>query len=494
MCLSYAALVWNMHTLLRGGVTKKHAGVLARRMARYHWCIIAIVVSSILLYALFTRVAIQRHEIAAIAAAYRPPWAPPTPDTKNTITIWSTDFHISTVADIKHTLSQLRDWKVRFIDKSLSGHCHLMNTCAKDLAILTRDNGLDLGPCPNDLRRDFYEHYSRLLADVDIVLCTHAASQCELYMPFDVSIVVVASTRYEIGRHAISRWQLWNRNLAALATLQHNLIAANNEYDAEYIKYFTSLSSVPVIRSVCGYIVDRYDPLRSEVLLAPARGINPNLSSRILAAASSHNVTIQRIRDLYGNHYEYRQLASHAAAVLLPYQVSFMLFFELYQMGVPMYVPSPKLLVEWHIEFNMLHERTWNSVFRSPSSSSVLPRHIFSHCSRFSDPNDDINASAILEWITLADFYTFPNVSQFDSAEHLLSLLQGNDHRQISADMRRYSEILREQTANAWRNVLVKAKNRSRKVIDASDINTALRERYRTRLLDACDGQAWIDD
>lgn len=81
-------------------------------------------------------------------------------------------------------------WPCQIIDKSLSGHCHLKNTCAKDLKVrplhrentwntangladdaspprcrgrsvqvLNKGNGIDLGHCPNQLRRDFFEAY-----------------------------------------------------------------------------------------------------------------------------------------------------------------------------------------------------------------------------------------------------------------------------------------------------------------------------------------------
>lgn len=51
---------------------------------------------------------------------------------------WSSDFHISTVKDIKDILSK---FKVKIIDKSLSGHCHLTNTCENDLRVINRQNG-----------------------------------------------------------------------------------------------------------------------------------------------------------------------------------------------------------------------------------------------------------------------------------------------------------------------------------------------------------------
>ena len=52
----------------------------------------------------------------------------------DTIKFWCSDFHISPVADIKEVLSNFRE--VSVIDKSLSGHCHLTNSCAVDLAVV----------------------------------------------------------------------------------------------------------------------------------------------------------------------------------------------------------------------------------------------------------------------------------------------------------------------------------------------------------------------
>eukprot|EP01040_Poterioochromonas_malhamensis_P023883 gene23883-29408_t len=71
------------------------------------------------------------------------------------ITLWSSDFHISPIADIKSIVSK---WGVTVIDKSLSGHCHLTSTCARDLKVINQQNGISL-PCANSLRRSFYAAY-----------------------------------------------------------------------------------------------------------------------------------------------------------------------------------------------------------------------------------------------------------------------------------------------------------------------------------------------
>ena len=136
-------------------------------------------------------------------------------------TFWSSDFHISPIHDLKEVLRGLGQ---RVLDKSLSGHCHLTKTCAgRDLKVLTKQNGINLGTCPNRLRRAFHEAYKSdaVMRGVDAFVCQraaaspkppflrkekrragrHAAGLCEAFMPFGRPLVVIASTRYEIGRH-----------------------------------------------------------------------------------------------------------------------------------------------------------------------------------------------------------------------------------------------------------------------------------------------------
>ena len=307
------------------------------------------------------------------------------------LTLWSTDFHISPIADIKHIL---KEFNVHVIDKSLSGHCYLSNTCEKDLKVITKDNGIRLSPCPNALRRDFYDAYKRdpEFQSIDAVVCTHAASMCELYMPFKKPMIIIASTRYEIGRLDAKSWTRWNVNLEKIASKPYNTIAANNAYDLEYIKYFTNLQNVILLPNFCDYVNAKYKPTKREILIGPARGINSRLledlksifakllsnphTSDISDSNSNSNANsntntntdtdtdnsafpalpvspdslyLSQIRELYPLHYEYSDIAAHRAMVLLPYQVSVMSFFEYYRMELPMFVPSPALLTDWHL-------------------------------------------------------------------------------------------------------------------------------------------------
>jgi hypothetical protein len=106
---------------------------------------------------------------------------------------------------------------VLFIDESLSGACSLTNTCARNLRILSRLNGIN----PNKaIREQFYQYYKddSLMKRVDAFVCFHPAAMCELFMPFNRTIIVIASTRYELGRFSANEWNEWNKNLRIIAS------------------------------------------------------------------------------------------------------------------------------------------------------------------------------------------------------------------------------------------------------------------------------------
>eukprot|EP01032_Pedospumella_encystans_P020206 gene20206-22959_t len=393
------------------------------------------------------------------------------------LTLWSSDFHISPIADVKHNLKELG---VSVIDKSLSGHCHLTNTCERDLRVIDKNNGINLQPCANALRKKFYDSYRTdpVMKSVDAYLCTHAASMCELFMPFQKPMVVIASTRYEIGRLDAVSWQRWNENLRLIAASPYNTIAANNRYDQEYIRYFTGIQDVVLLPNFCNYVNTRYQPTRPEILLGPARGVNPTVQRLMYEALTEYNkhtpnlssgrqsgdnkgnkVIISPIRDIY-THFEYSDLAAHPAIVVLPYQVSFMSLFEFYRMQIPLFVPTPELLAKWHLDHNMLNERTWMGVLGQPQAKSILPRHsaldnahsISGSTSSvpLSDPNNEFSYEAVLEWVKLSDFYTWPHIQTFNTWSELFAMLGD------TAKLREMSERMGEFNLREEKEIKVK--------------------------------------
>ena len=263
------------------------------------------------------------------------------------LVIWSNDYHISPIHDLKHLLKPLG---VSFIDKSLSGHCHVTKTCEgkKSLKVISRGNAMNLDP---SLIRKFYEAYKNdvELQSVDAFVCFHPASMCELFMPFNKSLIVIASTRYELGRFGVDRWKRWNNNLVQIAKAPMNVVAGNNLYDVQYIKYFTGIQP-QLLPSFCGYLLNKYAPSRSGFLLAPVHhhGFEAIFMSEYKALCENIScpAKLLRLRQIYPN-YKYSDLTAHAGIVYIPYQVSVMSLFEQYRMNIPLFFPSLELLTTW---------------------------------------------------------------------------------------------------------------------------------------------------
>jgi hypothetical protein len=382
-------------------------------------------------------------------------------------TFWSSDFHISPIADLKDILTPMGH---TIIDKSLSGHCKLMKpkTCATDangdnpLKVLDGRNGIALGlknkgikACPNQLKRSFFEAYKTdpTMLAVDAFLCNHAIGQCEIYMGFGRPLVAIASTRYEIGRYGRAEWIEWNKNLRDIAADPRNVVAANNRYDAEYIKYFTGLKDVPVIPNYCGYTEVTYKPSRKQVLIGPGRGVSETLVKQLKGtmATKSDAFEFAIIRELYP-HFEYSDLVAHPAIVLLPYQVSLMSLFEYYRMNIPMFAPSPRLLAEWQLKYRVMSELTWDMVWDKPKARSNNDQ--FEGGGYLHDPNNMMSEEAIADWIKYADFYEWPHIETYDSWDELHEKLRAADLKATSEKMKLENVKIKQNLDETWKRNL----------------------------------------
>ena len=70
------------------------------------------------------------------------------------------------------------------------------------------------------LRKKFYEAYQNdsEINQVDAFICFHPVGMCELFMPFNRSLILIASTRYELGRFGKEDWTNLNKNLQIIAS------------------------------------------------------------------------------------------------------------------------------------------------------------------------------------------------------------------------------------------------------------------------------------
>ncbi|CAF1242235.1 unnamed protein product [Adineta steineri] len=364
--------------------------------------------------------------------------------------IWSNDFHISPIKDIKY---QLRTFNIEFLDKSLSGACKTTNSCAKNLKILNRQNGLS----PNFTEREqFYEVYKNdsEMNSVEVFMCFHPAGMCELFMPFNRTIIVIASTRYELGRHEKQEWTTLNNNLKIIASNPRNIIAGNNLYDAEYIRYFTGIKTI-VLPSICDYTNVTYSRVEGKpFLIAPIHNkiFQASFKSNLIKSSKRLNLSIEvkHLRDVYKN-YSYEQLSEHPGIIYVPYQVSLMSLFEQYRMNIPLFFPSIDLLTEWHFKYRVIDERTWDGVFRQHKNSSIISGVLNSY---IPDPNNEFDRNAIRYWLQFSDFYQWPHITYYNSIDDLSKKLINTNLNQVSQNMKAYNKHLIKTVLKQWRDIL----------------------------------------
>jgi hypothetical protein len=376
-------------------------------------------------------------------------------DTTSTVVVWSSDWHFGPVADIQHVLSPMH---TEFIDKKFKNSNQTVYRSNKQLILQS--------PCRNRIIEHFYNTYrnDEEFKRVDLVLITFSLGLAEVYMPFNKSIAVIAHTRYEVGRHTAEEWTLFNENLRRIAASPYNLVAANNRYDLEYMKYFTGINAV-LLPSACTYVNAEYNPTRADILVAPYRRFNRPLFAEMLVLAKPLGIQLSSLPALYPR-YEYSDLARHPAIVFLPYQVSTMSIFEFYRMCIPLFFPDMNLWYSWHKKHRLMSERTWYDgagIFykytSSPLHKSFIGRHPESNSSIANyDPNNDFDKDAIFEWLKLSDFYVWPHITLFSSFEHLMQLLQTTDLKAISTKMKVFNE--KEVSANkqTWEKFLGKVR------------------------------------
>ena len=356
--------------------------------------------------------------------------------------VWSNDFHISTIGNVKKLLAPEG---IEFIDKSLSGHCHLTNTCAKNLKVLNHQNGISPSPT---IRKQFFDAYKSdsQFQGVDIIMCFHPSAMCEIFMPFNKRLFVIATTRYEMGREEIKSWKTWNQNLKSIASDPKNVIAANNKYDAEYIKYFTGID--PIILPSFLPMEAFYNAKSTDILVAKMHSAGAGGIWKKLIEVSNH---FKDMKSKYG-HYSYAQLCENTAIVHFPYQLSIMSLFEQYAMGIPILVPSVSFLWKLHNEYDLVTERTWERVRTGKRpKGSLLPAE-----AKAPDPNDDRSRDAFIYWVKFGDFYQWPHIIQFDSWDHLRTeITKDNDQwKKISDDMKRTASIYLNRTLDKWYSII----------------------------------------
>jgi hypothetical protein len=317
--------------------------------------------------------------------------------------VFNLDLHVSIIADLKMGAEPLN---LSITNWSISGSNRVFR---KILWVPDPVRGINATNWQNinaDLIQEFTRHYRSFLQSFDGFIATYPPAFAQIYESFDKPVLAVAGTRYEwplTGDRNL--WSQFDQYIQAHSTAGDLLIAANNLGDADYLKYSTGVTP-RYVPSLCDYTGQSWNGIVSEYLVI-ARSDDLIEEVRRL----TDNLWVDSRRGL-GKNYSWSDLARGKALFVVPYNISTMSLFELATMGVPVIVPSSKLLKSLRQKFTgVLSELS----FMEMNSMNVSDLEE-------GNPNNFLSSSYLDWWIERADFYNsdlMPNVSVIDRLEQL---------------------------------------------------------------------------
>lgn len=335
--------------------------------------------------------------------------------------LFNVDMHISIVHDVKTLLPELG----HTVDSwCMSAHSWVNNETPHETHIVNSQTfkHIDQAMCDR-----FYEEYKNELNHYDGFIHSYPPIFAALFEKWNKPIYTIACTRYEFpcgsGPYSSpSRLKWLNEKLMSGYKSGQIKFIANNLYDKKYCEVFCG-GEWKFIPSICKYVEHLTCTGSNEKIIVWDRN-RDGLRREFDHPKVDLKFSTSQV-------YDRNRLTEYAGIIHLPYNISIMSAFEHYAMGIPMFVPSHKLLVHW-----------------KNSGRNVLSELEF--------PNN-INSDLDDEWIGYADWYdtnNMPGVMIFDSVEHLKELLNTYDRTQITNQMKEFYKVKKQNVLNLWKETL----------------------------------------
>ena len=401
------------------------------------------------------------------------------------LTFWTSDLHDGTRIDMTSALSSMgHNVIVAGLKGYRSPYPYVFNMTGVNVYTrlsvpITEHLQRHSTPLDEDTIKVNFEFYKSdsTIAATDAFFCSFPASMCEMWMPFNKTIVYLPAHRYNIGRCTKARWDRLNEHLHVLVSMDEpkHVIAAESVYDLEYLRHYTGIIPLPLF-SFSGFYTqlpsNEYLPKHDEILVF-------NRWEESIRQSTSKFI-LKEIRSVYP-HYTLANLSSHPAIVFFPYSVMSYKFTEVYSLSIPLFVPSMQLM---RAKRYVSLDRT--SVSRLYCNQSALDGEMVAHPNSPHPYSPNVEAMTDSEaeayWLQLSDFYVLPHITYFDDYSDLGRKLESADFKAIHLLMLEENEHRKQQLLDNWCQASHRIQ-RGRKV--PQNYQKAISELYRVDQLQA---------
>lgn len=291
-----------------------------------------------------------------------------------------------------------------------------------------------------------------LMKEVDAMICMFYPSDCQNYLIFNKTTIFMPAHRFFIKRckyeedERLLRW-LYDEPKA------HVIVVAAGRYDAEYLNYYTGRRVPYVVASnILSYSPPTtYSPTRDSFLYAPFkfRTYTESIIEQIHNACNrtGFNCSVVKIRSAVRGPFTLDDINSFRATIVFPYAVLSYYLADLIASAVPMFIPSPRMIVQEKV---LIDAKTkdpsycgakWQELPKHPNST-----HPYSP--------EDYDPKAVEYWLQYAMFYT-PCSIVFDSYDELARLMQTTDYAKVYECNLLYRKKVMEHNDREWRRLFV---------------------------------------
>lgn len=292
----------------------------------------------------------------------------------------------------------------------------------------------------------FIQNYLTLYYDTIIV--SYPPKYIDIFKNVKCKYPKILNVGHRIHIHTLND-KMFIENLKTQINNNEIILCSMSKYDTEYIKHYINIEPIQ-LDVVCFYLpLNNYLPLRNEILISPVNAVNikPFKSvnnMNMIANKMGYNFKFTKIKDIYPN-YTYEDLIKHKATVLFPYSVFSISMIEMYELNIPMFVPSKKLL----LSTNLMKDVSLYPCYTSEYEMIELDKPHINTPHKFS-PNS-YKYEDREYWLQFAYFYNKKNIIYWDSPIDLFYKLNTINLQEVSYNMKIENLVHKETQLNNWK-------------------------------------------
>ena len=297
------------------------------------------------------------------------------------------------------------------------------------------------------------------------------------------SVILMLSHRYNLGLCNADEWKNLNKDIETLdheAANRGHVINTLSRYDVEYLKYYTGIQA-NLVPSYDEYFVnqDLFQPDQKHVAIISSNATDLQKKIKNILAPEFSSVSFDGMKKGPST----KEKRKYLAAILFPHNVVSYSLTKLYELKIPIFVPSIKFFLNYHDVSDCLKSEITCSKKRT--SQGFKQEHFGFSMSRIStsakycstdqamdenirsdlnalksihpySPNIDMleDAEAESYWLQFADFYEWPHIQYFDSYDNLKDLLHKAKFESIHEEMKQELAVRKDVVMRNWCNIV----------------------------------------